>query len=286
MADHDPLARYRAFLLDIDGVLVREATPIPGAVEGLRALHRRGRVLFLSNNSSRSRAQLADRLAGLGFDAVPEELVPSSYVAAQYLAETTGSVPYWLIGERGLDEELRLAGHRPSACPEEAEWVVAGIDWAIDYGKLADALRALQAGARLLATNTDPTFPGREEHLPGAGAIVGALRGMGYPPQVVVGKPSPIAFQYALKRLDGAAGSALMIGDRLETDIAGAAAVGIDTVLVLTGVTTRDEAADTEIAMTWIADSLQAVAAGRLRSSGRAKIAPDPDAMSAEQPER
>ncbi len=264
MVSTDPLSRYDAFFLDIDGVLVRESSPIDGAADALRALQQRGKTLFLTNNSTRSRIELADRLTGLGFAAAPEDVVPSSYVAARYLAEQAGPTPYWIVGEPGLDAELRLAGHRPSRRPEEAEWVVAGIDWTIDYAKLADALRALRSGARLIATNRDPTFPGRTEHLPGAGAILGALEGMGYSPEVTVGKPSPIAFRYALERLGDAAPSVLMIGDRLETDIAGANAAGLESALVLTGVAARAEATTAGIQFTWIADSLAAVAAGRL----------------------
>jgi len=263
MANRWFLERYRTFLLDIDGVLVRGPVPIDGAAAALKALRERGRCAFLTNNSSRSRRGLVARLASLGVQADERDVVPSSYIAATHLA-AQGSVSFWLIGEDGLDEELRLAGHRRCERPEQAEWVVVGIDRAIDYAAIADALRALRAGARLLATNHDPTFPGPDGPLPGAGALVGALEGMGFPAEVIVGKPSPIAFRVALDRLGVDPSSALMIGDRLETDILGATDAGLDSALVLTGVTSREDLARSAIRPTWIAETLDALAAGRV----------------------
>jgi len=261
MTDRGFLERYDAFLLDIDGVLVRGAVPLSGAAYAVRSLQQRGRCLFLTNNSSRSRRVLAERLTGLGFSADVDDVVPSSYIAARHLATVAGQVTYWLIGEDGLGEELRQAGHNPADRPEDADWVVAGIDRALSYEKLGDALRALRSGAPLLGTNIDPTFPGSEGLLPGAGAIMGALAGMGFPAEAVVGKPSPIAFRVALERLDVDPASILMVGDRLETDILGGANARLDTALVLTGVATREDASSS-IRPTWISESLAALAAG------------------------
>jgi phosphoglycolate/pyridoxal phosphate phosphatase family enzyme len=258
-------ARYRAFLLDIDGVLVRGTTPIEGAAAALDRLRGHGRCLFLTNNSSRSRVGLADRLTSLGFTVDVDDVVPSSFIAARHLASIASEVTFWLVGERGLDEELRLAGHRPAARPEDAAWVVAGIDRDVTYETLARALRALRAGARLLATNIDPTFPSAGGPLPGAGAIVGALEGMGFPAEIVVGKPSPIAFRVALGRLAVDPASVLMIGDRLETDILGATDAGLGTALVLSGVADHPDPAASGIRPMWIAETLSDLAAGRVQ---------------------
>ena len=271
------LDRYDAFILDIDGVLVRGSQPISGAVDALRTLQRRGPTLLLTNNSSRSRKELAAHLAGLGFPIGPEDVIPSSFVAARYLAEREGSIAYWLVGEDGLDAEMRLAGHRPSPRPEDADWVVVGIDRRLDYEILARALRALGNGASLLATNADATFPAAGEILPGAGAMVGAIRGMGFDPEAVVGKPSPISFRHALDLLDGHVAKTLMIGDRIETDIAGAAEIGLHTALVLTGVTDRPRAEETNVPTTWIAESLEHLARGSAeRGPGAAEALDDP----------
>jgi len=234
------LRRYKAFLLDIDGVLVRGGKAIPGAAEALEELRKIGPVLLLTNNSTKSRKGTAERLLDVGIPARPEEVLPSCYLAAQFLRERFGSVRFWYIGESGILEEMCEAGHIP-VDPEEAEWVVAGMDRNVNYEKLAAALRAFLCGARLLATNEDATFPTPEGLIPGAGAIVGALRGMGFPPEFVVGKPSPIAFQIALDLLRAKPQEVLMIGDRVDTDVAGAAKLGIDTALVLSGVAKEED---------------------------------------------
>jgi 4-nitrophenyl phosphatase len=256
------LDRYSAFILDVDGVLVRDRDPIPGAKEALKELRRRGKVVLLTNNSTRSRAETARRLAELGFPVSPQEVVTSSYVAARYLLENFGPCRVWTIGERGLAEELELAGHE-LAEPEEADWIVAGMDRGLTYDKLKRALRGLTRGARFLATNRDATFPTPEGLVPGAGAVVGAIEGMGFPPELVVGKPSPTAFRVALEVVGVPGERALMVGDRLETDIAGAARLGIDTVLVLSGVARREDARG-EFKPTFVAEDIGAVARGEL----------------------
>jgi len=264
MPPSNVLGRYHAFLLDIDGVLVRGGEPIPGAAEAVEALQARGRCLLLSNNSSRSRAGLAQRLGDLGFTFKPEAVVPSSYVVARWLSETEGASPVWTIGEAGLAKELVLAGHR-IVSPNEAEWLVVGISWNFQYSMLTDALRFLLDGGRYVATNTDGTFPTPEGPSPGAGAIVGAIQGMGFQPHAVIGKPSPIAYRIALEHVDTPKKAVLMIGDRLGTDILGAKNAGLDSALVLTGISCREEMKGQGIRPTWIAEDLAALARGELR---------------------
>lgn len=247
---------YDAYLVDVDGVLVHDSEPIPGAAAALRRLAGASRFLLLTNNSTRSRAQHAGRLADLGFDVLPEQVLPSSYLAAAYLRETAGPTSVWPIGEAGLREELLAAGHRIADRPENTAAVVVGMDRRITYDALAAAHRALRSGARFLATNEDATFPVPGGLQPGAGAMVGALRGMGYAPDVVIGKPSPIAFRMAMHALDVPAERAVMIGDRLETDIVGAREAGLDTALVLSGISTLDEVDRLGIRPTWIAADL------------------------------
>lgn len=231
---------FKAFLVDVDGVLVKGGEPIPGAREALAELKRLGTVVILTNNSTRSRARTADLLQALNFPIAPEEVVTSSYIAARWLLDRAGPSRVWTIGEEGLSEELELAGHT-LVPPQEAEWIVVGMDRSLTYAKLADALRALLSGARLLATNRDGTFPTPQGLLPGAGAVVGAIEGMGFFPEAVVGKPSPVAFEIALKVAGAAAGEALMIGDRWETDIQGAKRAGLATALVFSGVSSPAE---------------------------------------------
>lgn len=240
-----PVHRFKAFIVDVDGVLVRGGEPIPGAREAISRLKRLGRVVMLTNNSTRSRARTAGALRALGFPVEPEEVVTSSYIAAKWLRDEAGPSRVWTIGEEGLPEELQLAGH-VLVSPLDAEWVVVGMDRALTYAKLADALKALLSGARFLATNRDGTFPTPAGLLPGAGAVVGAIEGMGFPPEAVVGKPSPIAFGVALEVAGVSPHEALMIGDRWETDIQGAKRAGLATALVLTGVTGEEDLAHWE----------------------------------------
>jgi len=263
MTQSDVLNRYRAFLLDIDGVLVRGGEPISGAAEAVEALQARGQCLLLSNNSSRSRVGVAERLEGLGFTFEPEAIVPSSYVVARWLLETEGTSPVWTIGEDGLRVELELAGHR-IVSPDEAEWLVIGICWDFNYAMLAEALAFLLNGGRYIATNTDATFPTPEGPKPGAGAVVGAIQGMGFQPHAVIGKPSPIAYRIALEQINAAKEAVLTIGDRLETDILGARDSGIDSALVLTGISSKEDVERQGIHPTWIAEDLLALARGEL----------------------
>jgi len=262
----NPLFRYDAFLLDVDGVLVRGQEPIPGSPDALDALRRRGHVLLVTNNSTRSRRDLAAHLNGLGFAISPDETLPSSFAAAHHLLEAHGAVRVWIVGELGLRDELIDAGHRLAERPETAEWVVAGMCRHLDYPTLVDALKALRAGACLMATNDDATFPGTDGPMPGAGAVIGALHGMGHDPETLIGKPSPILFRLALRALGVSADRALMIGDRLETDIAGGAQAGMDTALVFTGIADRAAAAESAIRPTWTAETLADLADASLSS--------------------
>lgn len=250
------LANYRAFLVDLDGVLIRGDEPLPGAAEGVETLKEIGRVAVFSNNSTRSRREFAARLQGLGFALQREEVVNSAYVAARYLLDQAGPTSVFVIGEAGLEEELELAGHRLTG-PEEARFLIAGMDRGLTYEKLSQALQALLCGAEFIATNADPTFPTPQGQVPGAGAVVGAITGMGFPPEEIVGKPSPVAFKVALDAAEvGDPKECLLIGDRPETDILGAKQSGLDSALVLTGVGQLEDLRGTKFRPTWVAESL------------------------------
>ena len=256
------LNAYDVYLLDVDGVLVRDSEPIGGAAAALADLNDAGRVLLLTNNSTRSRTQHAERLVRLGFGVRVDQVLSSSYLAAEYLRDTHDLASVWVIGEDGLRDELVAAGHRLADRPEVADAVVVGMDRQITYDAIADGLRALRSGARFVAVNEDATFPTPNGVQPGAGAMVGALRGMGFSPGVVIGKPSPIAFDIALRRLDVAPERVVMIGDRLETDILGGRDAGLDTAFVLSGISTREEMDGLGIRPTWIAEDLAALVRG------------------------
>ncbi len=264
------LNAYDAYLLDVDGVLVRDSEPIGGAAAALANLNETGRVLLLTNNSTRSRKQHAERLVRLGFSVRADQVLSSSYLAAEYLRNAHGLASVWVVGEDGLRDELVAAGHCLADRPEVADAVVVGMDRGITYDVLADALSALRNGARFIATNEDATFPTPGGVQPGAGVMVGALRGMGFSPSAVIGKPSPIAFRIALRGLEAASERVVVIGDRLETDIQGGRDAGLDTALVLSGISSREDIDGFGIRPTWIADDLAALVRGDVIDPGPA----------------
>ena len=232
--------RYDAFLLDLDGVLYRGDEVVPGAgeaVAGLRAAGRR--IVFLTNNSARTPDQVADKLAGMGIEARPDEVVTSAQatarVVARLAAEDGRPASAFVIGERGVRQALDEAGIEVlEGEPTEAGFVVVGWDRQADYGKLRTATVLVGGGARLVATNPDRSYPAPGGvSWPGAGALLAAVEAASGARATVVGKPHRPLFAEAV----GRAGTdrALMVGDRIETDVAGAAAAGLDVALVLTG---------------------------------------------------
>ena len=250
---------YRGFVLDMDGVVVRGGRIVAGAAAAIRRLRALGDLVFLTNNSTRPANEVAARLTGLGIPVREEEIVTSSWIAGTLLQRLAGSVDLFVLGEPGLEAELVRLGHRLTD-PDQAEWVVVGMDRGVTYDRLASALRALENGASLLATNTDPTFPGSGGASPGAGAMVGALQGMGYGPDAVAGKPERAAFDLALDRLGIGRHHVLAVGDRLETDILGAANAEMDSALVLTGVTSVAMLEHARVRPTWVCRSLETLA--------------------------
>lgn len=273
---------YQAFLVDMDGVLTHGSSALPGAADALRRIQAQGRVVLLTNNSTRSRREVSRYLSSLAFDVTALDVLPTSTLAARHLRDHAGATTVWVVGEEGLREELGIAGHTVADRPGHAEWVVVGMDRGLDYEKLRLALQALLGGARLLATNEDATYPTDDGVVPGAGAVVGALRGMGYVPEAVVGKPSRYAFEIALAQLAVPAERVLMIGDRLETDIAGACAAGLDSALVLTGVSAASDLARARVRPTWVAASLADLCAGRAeRCAGDDRRSSDRDSEAA-----
>jgi len=217
-------------VLDIDGVLVRGSAPVPGAAEVVRELRRRGRVLYLTNNSTLTREAHATRLASLGIPAEAEQVLSSGFSAARYLSER-GMDRVHVVGERGLIEELRGHGIEVSA-EGGCDAVVVGLDRSFTYARLAEALVHLQAGAELVATNRDSTLVTEHGRVPGAGAIVAAVEAASGKKAVLAGKPSMLMGRLVLEKLGCAPEDALLIGDSISTDIAMGRALGMQTVLV------------------------------------------------------
>lgn len=235
------------YLFDLDGVLWRGDQLIPGVRETLAELRRRGkRVLFISNTSSRSRQQCLEQFREMGLEVASEELFIASEATARYIAARRPGATVYVIGGKQLLEEMCKAGltalPAETRLPEPADYVVVGKDSHLNYTKLTCALRALRAGAQLVAVNMDMTVPASDGLEPGAGAIVTAIAAMvGRQPDVMIGKPSPFLLQQALDAFGLQPSECVMVGDTPEADVAAGKLLGVRTALVLTGNTARSD---------------------------------------------
>lgn len=252
----------RGILCDLDGVVYRGAVACQGAVAGLSSARAAGvRLLFMTNNASRPPEEVAAQISGLGLPTTPDEVLNASQVAAVVLAQRWADAQHEVhpdavvlaIGGTGigiaLDEaDLPWVGAgqareaAEASAPLQVAAVVQGYGSQVTVGELTEAVYAVNAGAFWLATNDDSTLPTERGLAIGNGSLVAAVAHATGTQPLVVGKPHAPAYEVALRRLGVPREQCLMIGDRLETDIAGAVAVGVPSALVLTGVSTRDEA--------------------------------------------
>jgi arabinose operon protein AraL len=249
---------HRGWLFDLDGTVYLGEALIPGAAETLAALRADGRrVAFLSNKPLQTRADYAAKLTRLGVPAAAEDVINSSLVLARHLATLDPGAPVFAIGEPPLVAELRAHGFdvRPD---HRVRWVVIAFDRTFDYAKLNTALQAVRQGARLIATNPDRTCPVEGGEIPDCAGMTAAVEAVtGTTVEVIVGKPSPIILEVALARLGVPAADSVIVGDRIETDIAAGKRLGLATVLVLTGVTRADDPRLAEIAPDLVLPSIR-----------------------------
>lgn len=255
------LKSIAALIVDIDGVLYTGDTPLPGAVEFIRLLQERALPFqILTNNSTRTPAAVAARLQDMGMDVRAEHILTSSLASAMYLKkiQPSGGRVY-VVGEAGLQLPVSEAGFT-LAEDGAAEFVIVGMDRGLTYAKLRRAALLIRAGARFVATNPDTTFPSPEGLVPGAGAIIAALQTTTGVKPVVIGKPMPTCFELALEKLGVDASRAAAVGDRLDTDIEGGQRAGMRTVLVLSGVSTKEDLAASAQKPTWVFDNLKEMA--------------------------
>lgn len=253
--------RYDCILFDLDGVLYRGDEPVPSAPATLSALRVRGvQPIFLTNNSARTPEQVADKLRGIGISADPGEVVTSALATAELLSERGGGRAF-VIGQDGVREALTAAGLEVlDGEPEAADLVVVGFDGGVTYTKFKIACLLVQRGARLVATNADASYPAADGLWPGAGALLSVVTTTTGAVPEIVGKPFAPLFEAGLRR--GGGGRPLVVGDRLDTDIEGAARLGWDTMLVLTGVSSRADVEVTGIRPTMIAEDVSALLEG------------------------
>jgi len=240
---------FDGYVLDLDGTVYLGDGLLPGAKRAIEALRAAGsRVVFLSNKPLQTRADYAAKLTRLGVPTSPDEVINSSWVLTRWLEQEATGATLFVLGEPSLLAELRAAGFRLSERADEIEFVVASFDRTFDYRKLQIAFDAVRAGARFIATNGDRYCPTPTGGLPDAAAVIGAIEGCtGERVEVVVGKPSPITARAILDRLQLPAAECIIVGDRLETDVRMGQEAGMATGVVLTGVTTPELLAASDI---------------------------------------
>lgn len=232
-----PLEGYDAVVLDLDGTVVRGAEVVPEAPEVINELRQAGRaVLFMTNNASRAPDEIAEHLTALGIQTVPDDVITSGQAAVTMLAaELPPGAAVLVVGSEALVAAVRSAGLRPVAvASERPAAVVQGHSTETGWSRLAEACLAIRHGAMWIACNIDRTLPSERGLLPGNGAMVAALQAATDREPTVAGKPARPLLDTAVDRTG--AQCPLVVGDRLDTDIAGARAVGLDSLLVLSGV--------------------------------------------------
>lgn len=216
--------------------------PIPGAIEKVRDLRERGvRVVFCTNNSRPTIAEYVAKLGKMGLDVAPDDIVTSSVVTGEVLGQSNTGGTAMVIGGAGVSEALEGAGIEVVDPPSiEVDLVVVGWDLDYTYDKMKRATLAITKGARLIATNDDAAYPAPDGLWPGTGAIVASIERATGVTAEVMGKPHEPMMDAVARRVEGCEHIA-MVGDRPETDLAGGAARGWTTILVLSGVTTSPD---------------------------------------------
>ena len=245
-------------LVDLDGVVYRGTEPVPGVAALLAARASRGdEVVYVTNNSMHYRADYVTRLSGMGCPVSADRVVSSSRATALHIQRHEPAIRRVLtLGASGLERELRdvgidvvTAGHAATRMHQEgiSGWaaagapdaVVTGLDPALTYLRIAAAADCIRAGARFIATNRDPVYPTERGLRPGAGSIAAALEATTSVTPLTIGKPEPHLFELAAEAVGRSPADAIVVGDGIMTDLAGAKAIGARSVLMLTGIATQ-----------------------------------------------
>ncbi len=227
------------YIMDMDGVIVSGNAMIPNAnlfIERLKA--RSAKYLVLTNNSRYTPRDLSHRLQRLGLDVPPERIFTSAIATARFLHTQKPGGTAFVIGESGLTQALHEVGY--IITEEEPDYVVLGETYGYNINLVTTAIRMIAAGARFVATNPDPSGPSETGTVPGCGAMAALIEAASGVRAFFVGKPNPLMMRTALRFLDVHSQDTVMIGDRMDTDIIAGVESGLETILVLSGVTRRE----------------------------------------------
>jgi NagD protein len=230
----------KSYLMDMDGVLVTGTNLVPGADKFIQRLKQRtAKYLVLTNNSRYTPGDLAHRLQWIGLDVPPESIFTSALATARFLhAQRAGSTAF-VIGESGLTGAIHDVGY--IITDHDPEYVVLGETYSIDFEQLTTAIRLISRGAHFIATNPDPAGPAEDGLVPACGAIAALIAKASGVSPFFVGKPNPLMMRLALNYLGVHSEHTVMIGDRMDTDIVTGIESGMETILVLSGVTREED---------------------------------------------
>jgi NagD protein len=243
------------WLTDMDGVLVHEGVPVPGAQEFVAALEKSGkRYLVLTNNSIYTPRDLQARLRVGGIDVPADAIWTSALATAQFLDSQRPGGTAHVVGEAGLTTALHEIGY--VLTDNDPDYVVLGETRTYSFSAITRAIRLIEGGAKFIATNPDATGPSVEGSMPATGSVAALIEKATGRSPYYVGKPNPLMMRSALRRLGAHSESTLMIGDRMDTDVHSGIEAGLQTILVLTGISTRESAERYPYRPTLVLDSI------------------------------
>ncbi|WLR41302.1 TIGR01457 family HAD-type hydrolase [Bacillus carboniphilus] len=250
------MKQYKGYLIDLDGTMYRGTEKIEEAGDFVRQLNKKNiPYLFVTNNSSRTPEQVAEKLNKFDIPTSEDQVFTTSMATSNFISEKKKQSSVYVIGEEGIRQALLDNGH--TIRDENVDYVVVGIDRGIDYEKLAKGCIAIRDGATFISTNGDIAIPTERGLLPGNGSLTSVLTVSTTVDPIFIGKPEIIIMEQALKVLGTAKEETLMVGDNYDTDIMAGMNTGLDTLLVHTGVTTADHLSKKEQQPTYTINSLE-----------------------------
>ncbi|MBD1380821.1 TIGR01457 family HAD-type hydrolase [Metabacillus arenae] len=251
------MKQYKGYLIDLDGTMYRGIEKIEEACEFVRLLKEKNiPYLFVTNNSSKTPKQVAERLREFSIPATDEQIFTSSMATANFMYVKKRSASVYVIGEEGIQQALIEKGFK-LADDDHPDFVVVGIDRNINYEKLSKACIAVRNGAIFISTNADIAIPTERGLVPGNGSITSVIAVSTTIAPIFIGKPEPIIMEQALKVLGTSKEETLMVGDNYDTDIMAGMNSGLDTLLVHTGITMKEHLASVKEQPTYAINSLE-----------------------------
>lgn len=247
--------KYNGYLIDLDGTMYLGSEKIEAAAEFVLKLKKLDiPYLFVTNNSTRTPEQVAQKLKDFDIPATKEQVFTTSMATANYIYDINPNASVYFTGEEGLSEALQEKGFR--FAKEDADFVIVGLDRQVNYEKFAVACLAVRNGAKFISTNADIALPTERGFLPGNGSLTALVSTSTHVDPVFIGKPEPIIMEQAMKVLGINKEETVMVGDYYQTDILAGLRAGIDTILVHTGVTTKEQLKEYKDQPTYSIDTL------------------------------